>query len=71
MIARDNFSQEYTCKGEYKHLDTPGLVLTVTDSRRVEVRGISRHPTSVSVGIGETAVFTCDAVGEVKVRGSV
>ncbi|KAL5261221.1 hypothetical protein ACHWQZ_G007058 [Mnemiopsis leidyi] len=60
------YSQEYTCKGEYRHLDSTSLVLTVSDSRRVEVRGISRQPISVSVGIGATAVFDCDAVGEVK-----
>ena len=52
-------------------MDSTSLVLTVSDSRRVEVRGISRQPISVSVGIGATAVFDCDAVGEVKVCGIV
>ena len=50
----------------YRHLGS-GATLTVTDSRRIEVRGISFQPRSVTLGIGGTAVFTCDSVGEVKV----
>ena len=60
------FSTDYTCKGEYRHLST-GKVMAVTDSRRVEVQGMSFQPQSVSVGIGGEAKFTCETVGEIKV----
>ena len=63
------FSTDYTCKGEYRHLST-GKVMAVTDSRRVEVQGMSFQPQSVSVGIGGEAKFTCETVGEIKVGGS-
>lgn len=65
-LTIQTLSQEYTCSGVYKHLES-GKTLEMSAKRKVEVRGISFHPASVTKGIGANAEFVCDAVGEVEV----